>query len=90
MTKEMWERSEPVNPQQQKDYRDFTKDINTYLRVKVMEAETTFVEAAEIDFSKTITAATQANPCVITAARIWCDGVCRCLAGRAHTRARLH
>ncbi len=32
ITKEIWEMSEPVNPTEQKEYRDFTKDRNDYPR----------------------------------------------------------
>lgn len=51
MTKELVERSEPVNPQQQKDYRDFTKDLNTYPRMSEDEYEY-FKELEEENFEK--------------------------------------
>lgn len=33
MTKELWERSEPVNPQQQKELKDYTTNVNLYPRL---------------------------------------------------------
>lgn len=52
MTKELWERSEPVNPQQQKDYRDFTKDINTYPRMSEDEEYEYFRDLEEQNFER--------------------------------------
>lgn len=48
-------------------YQMVTKDINRDLRLKTMEQTLTIVEAAEVNLAPTITGATQANPCVITA-----------------------
>lgn len=48
-------------------YQMVTKEINRALRVKEMEKTLTVVETSEINLAPTISGATQANPCVITA-----------------------
>jgi len=52
MTKELLERSEPVNPTEQKEYRDFTKDINTYPRMGEDEEYRYFKELEDERFER--------------------------------------
>ena len=54
----------PADP----SFQMVTREINRDLRIMAMESTTTLVEAAEINIAPSITGATQANPCVITAA----------------------
>jgi len=52
MTKELLERSEPVNPTEQKEYRDFTKDINIFPRMDEDEEYEYFRELEEQRFEQ--------------------------------------
>lgn len=52
MTKELLERSEPVNPTEQKEYRDFTKDRNDYPRLDEDEEYEYFRELEELRFEE--------------------------------------
>jgi hypothetical protein len=52
MTKEMWENSVSVNPQQEREFKQFTNDRNTYPRMDEDEEYEYFREMEELRFEE--------------------------------------